>query len=65
MDKDFAIFFFFEKPKNICTFQKFTFKEVLENIKKYFFPPLGAMCGSRSNYFSCLNNVVLLLDPWI
>ena len=45
-DKDFAIsfFFFFEKPKNLCTFQKFVFKDVLENMKKYFFPPLGTMC---------------------
>ena len=43
-DKDFAIIFFFEKPKNLCAFQKLVFKEVLENMKKYFFPPLCTVC---------------------
>ena len=28
------ITFFFEKTKNLCTFQKFVFKEVLESMKK-------------------------------
>ena len=50
-DKDFAIFFFFsEKPKNVFTFQKFVFKEVLENMKKYFFPSLGTMCTRNFLY---------------
>ena len=50
-DKDFAIifFFFFEKPKNLCTFQKSVFKEFLGNLKKYFFPPLGTMCIVQVN----------------
>ena len=55
MDKNIVIISFFEKPKNLHTFQKSLFKEVLKNMKKIIFS------ASRHNVHLHLSNVNLHL----
>ena len=55
-------FCLFEKQKNLCTFQKSLFQEVLKNMKNHFFPPLGTMFniyisfGQFENWKQTINN---------
>ena len=47
MDKDIAIMFF-QKPKNLCTFQKSIYKEILKNMKNHFPSALSTMCFEQN-----------------
>ena len=47
MDKDIAIMFF-QKPKDLCTFQKSICKEILKNVKNNFSSALGTMCFEQN-----------------